>query len=110
MKKYLNNVIVVLMFLVSKVLIENRIIKVDIFNFRPVCWLVVHSSIGKWSSCKLFELHDITSQCTCLIGENVLDLPQFFIKVRRVYTCWHVLCNIIHVRIIGYEHGLQKLH
>ena len=88
MKKHLDDVFVVVMHLVTVMLIEDGIVKIDIFNFRKISRLIylitmiykisycltIHSSICERPSCELLELHDIASKRACLIREDILNL------------------------------------
>lgn len=47
----------------------------------------------------LGENHDVLSQGSCFVGEQILDLAQFFIKAGRTGPCWDIPWCIIHFPI-----------
>ena len=72
--------------------------------------LTIERAIGERTCCELFEFHHIACECACLIWENILNLAQFFVQIRWLGPSCHVLIDIIHGSIVGYEHCLEEFH
>ena len=73
------------------------------------CWLLA-GSIGLRSSGELLEFHDVASECTSLIREDVFDLAKLFIQVGRLSPHCHVLLFIEHHILISHKYHLPELY
>ena len=58
---------------------------------------------------ELFELHDIAGQRTSFIREDVLDLPQLFVDIRRLSFHVEVLLIVVHFKVPAHKRPLPKL-
>ena len=41
-------------------------------------------TVKSFSSSELFKLHHVACKCTRFIGENILNLAKFFVKITRL--------------------------
>ena len=57
---------------------------------------------------ELFELHNIASQGASFVRENVLDLAQLLVNIRRLGPRVEILIKIIHVQVVVHERSLPE--
>jgi hypothetical protein len=67
-------------------------------------------AIRKGPSSKLFELHYVACKSAGLVREYEFDLAEFFVQVRGLDSCRHVLVLIVHRHVVGDEHSLEEFH
>lgn len=76
MSQVLNDVIMVIVFLVIQVLPEYFILKVKVSNFPLNCiftlWVI--DTIGVFANWEFLELHQVASKGSSLVWEHVVNL------------------------------------
>ena len=80
--------------------------KTNIFFLRLLGLYIC--SIGLSPSGELFELHDVTSESSSFIRENIFNLSEFFIQI--TWLCFHFNSSFLieHVDIVGHKYCLVK--
>ena len=125
------NLSIILWMTISKVLIELGVVKINIGNLISVVVIHVQThlvtivsfkklrkqnlltiavSIWKLSSWELFKFHDILSEGTCLVRENIVYLAKLLIQITRKNFCRHILINIIYSVVPSNEESLKEFH
>ena len=58
---------------------------------------------------ELEELHDVAGESACFVGEDVLDLAQLLVDVRRLRVHLEPLLCVVHIDVPSHEGSLPEL-
>jgi len=67
-------------------------------------------TINFFADHNISELHFVASECTCLISENILDLPQLFIYADCPATHRSVIDSTVHLLVSGHKVALEDFN
>lgn len=93
---------------------ELRISKVDVgqslFIFDRAMCRRIWDSIRNHSCWKLFKVHHILRQSTCLVWEYITNLSQFFVQVAWLGLSRHIFGFIKHCGVVFDLNSLEEFN
>ena len=93
---------------VAQVKIQVWVVEVNVTQLRLAC--LVSCSVWANASCEFLELHNVTCQCSGLVGEHILHLTQLFVEIGRLRSHLHVLQVVIHRVVVRHKDSLPELY
>jgi hypothetical protein len=119
-EKHILDVLTVLMARVIQMLIELRVLKINVLyqlksQMRiPLKHLLLVISaalpIGVETHRELLEIHYILCQCACLVCEQITQRTKLLIEVAALHLSWHIFLLVIQAHIPLHEISLHQFH